>query len=794
MQVLSGAGRAVLSSSGFVEIGLDGGYRLLVAFLAADLARALIVRPGGLRVPRTHSLAAELSDAGMIEPIDGRDRLDLAGFSPILPSFDARVDEIVLETPTIRLTVGRSPLVLTWEYRTGAHAPFETVIRDRPTQAYRFDRRTARFFHAQQRFPEDHYYGFGEKSGDANKHGRRLRMGTTDALGYDARSSDPLYKHIPFFLTVRPDLGGRSVGLFYDNLARGAFDLGQEIDAYHGLYRSFEADDGDLDFYCLFGADAKAVVANFARLTGRMAFPPRWSLAYSASTMHYTDAADADRQLLGFLDKLTEHNLPCGSFQMSSGYTMIGDKRYVFNWDHARFPDPEGVLARFAQAGVEVVANIKPALLLDHPLFAEVEAFRGFVRDSEDPARPHITQFWGGDGAYLDFTNPRTSAWWSDKVRAQLLEKGIGSTWNDNNEFEIWDDGASVDGNGAGGTIACLRPVQTLLMLRASSLAQRAFAPKKRPYMISRSGGPGMQRYVQTWTGDNFSSWETLRYNLRMGHSLSLSALFNFGHDVGGFAGPRPSPELLMRWIEQGIYWPRFTIHSWNDDGTVTEPWTYPELMPMMRAAFAWRERLVPYLYTLLWRAHRDHAPVLRPLFLDFPEQRTAYEEDDTFLLGTDLLVAPVVEPGMTIRSVHLPETPGGWYDLRDGRQLPGGSRQSVEAPLGRAPVLVRAGAILPLGPDRSAQPGSLTVRLFPGKGHSSFALFDDDGCGVIEDGRAPALIEFDVEWWPSVPRVTIVRKGDHIPRWPEIRFEGPSGEPLTVLIGGREAKACPMP
>ncbi len=479
---------------------------------------------------------------------------------------------------------------------------------------------------------------------------------------------------------------------------------------------------------------------------------------------------------------------------MSSGYTMIGDKRYVFNWDHARFPDPEGVMARFAQAGVEVVANIKPALLLDHPLFAEVEAFRGFVRDSEDPARPHITQFWGGDGAYLDFTNPRTSAWWSDKVRAQLLEKGIGSTWNDNNEFEIWDDGASVDGNGAGGTIACLRPVQTLLMLRASSLAQRAFAPEKRPYMISRSGGPGMQRYVQTWTGDNFSSWETLRYNLRMGHSLSLSALFNFGHDVGGFAGPRPSPELFMRWVEQGIYWPRFTIHSWNDDGTVTEPWTYPELMPMMRVAFAWRERLVPYLYTLLWRAHRDHAPVLRPLFLDFPEQRAAYEEDDTFLLGADLLVAPVVEPGMTTRSVHLPETPGGWYDLRDGQQLPGGGRRSVEAPLGRAPVLVRAGAILPLGPDRSARPGPLTVRLFPGKGRSSFVLFDDDGSSVIADGRAPALIEFDVEWWPSVPRVTIVRKGDHIPRWPEIRFEGPSGEPLTVLIGGREAKACPMP
>ena len=119
-------------------------------------------------------------------------------------------------------------------------------------------------------------------------------------------------------------------------------------------------------------------------------------------------------------------------------------------------------------AGVRLIANVKPAMLLDHPRFAEVEAFRGFVRDSEDPSRPHIAQFWGGDAAYLDFTNPQTVAWWGSEVKAQLLDHGIESTWNDNNEFEIWDDAARADLNGAGAAMACLRPVQTGLMIRAS--------------------------------------------------------------------------------------------------------------------------------------------------------------------------------------------------------------------------------------------------------------------------------------------------------------------------------------
>lgn len=788
--MLSLTGAQLLRAEGYgAEIGLDRGFGLKLFFLDSHLARLLIMRPDGLRMPRSWSLSPEL--AGGDDPIDGRDRLNPAGFpgSPITSCAETEAD-IAIETTFIRVAVRRSPLALTWFFRADETAAFQPVLQDRQTQAYHFQRMGGPgFAHYLVRNPADRYYGFGEKSGDANKHGRRLRAATTDALGYDAETSDPLYKHIPFYITVRPCSGSPVAGLFYDNLSRGAFDLGQEIDAYHGPYRSFEASDGDLDLYLMFGARVSDVVGEYTALTGRTAFPPRWSLSYSGSTMQYTEAADAEAQLLSFLAQLREHGIPCRSFHLSSGYTRRGEKRYVFTWDRARFPDPAALAQAFGDAGVRLVANVKPAMLLDHPRFAEVEGFRGFIRDSEDESRPHIAQFWGGKAAYLDFTNPQTSGWWGAQAKAQLLDNGVASTWNDNNEFEVWDDGARADVAGRGGAMACLRPVQTELMLRASTLAQREHAPQKRPYLVTRSGGPGLQRYAQTWTGDNRTDWKALRYNLRMGHGLSLSGVFNFGHDVGGFAGDKPSPELFMRWIEQGIYWPRFTIHSWNDDGSANEPWMYPEILPQVRTAMEWRERLVPLLYTLMSRAHAHHEPVLRPLFYDFPDEAESYEENDAFMFGRDVLVAPVVEPGAVSRGLWLPKTEGGWYDVRTGSLLPCGENQ-VEAPLGAAPAFIRAGSILPLGPSPSWADGPLSLRLFLlREGESRLEIYDDDGESLVDRANPPCLIRLSVTWKEGAPSLHISRQGEHEPRWGEIRFEDKSGQPLTVAVNGNNAR-----
>ncbi|UKJ76649.1 TIM-barrel domain-containing protein [Azospirillum brasilense] len=765
-----------------IVFDLDRGYRLTLFPLGPALARVLIERPSGLRTPRTWSLAPELSgqtDPALADPIDGRDRRDLTGFPGTPAAVEESADSVTVTTPGWRVVVQRAPLALRWYEPAAEGDGWRLVLADRPTQPYLFDDRSPRFAHHLVSHAGERYHGFGDKSGGTDKRGRRLAMGTTDALGYDAETSDPLYKHIPFCLSVRPERGGAAVGVFYDNLSRGLFDLGQTIDAYHGDFIRFEASDGDLDCYVLFGPSVPQVVANFTALTGRTSFRPRWAISYSGSTMQYTDAPDAGVRLLGFLDALKEHGLPCGSFQMSSGYTMIGDKRYVFHWNRDKFPEPEAVTGKFAEAGVHLVANIKPALLNDHPKFAEVQGFGGFVRDSDAPDSPQITQFWGGDGAYLDFTNPATSRWWMANVTKELLERGIGSTWNDNNEFEIWDDAAVCDVNGHGGTMATLRPVQTHLMIRASHLAQVAHAPDKRPYLISRSGGPGLQRYVQTWSGDNRTSWKTLRWNLRMGHGFSLSGLFDYGHDVGGFAGPRPEPELLMRWIEQAVWWPRFTIHSWNDDGSVTEPWTYPELLPQVKTALNWRERLVPLLYTLLWRAHRDHAPVMRPLFYDFPDQPAAYGEEDSTMVGDRLLVAPVLDPGRTELEVWLPAVPGGWYDLRDGRRYDGGGHVTVAAPLGVSPAFVRAGTLLPLGPAPSWAEGPLTVRCFPGpEGYAPLTLFDDDGESVCRDESVCLLTVTGTD----AASLSVSRSGGRAPRWTSLSIEAADGTKVGTL------------
>ena len=307
----------------------------------------------------------------------------------------------------------------------------------------------------------EHYYGFGEKSGNANKAGRRLRMRTADAMGYDAQTTDALYKHIPFYLTVRPDLGGRAVGLFYDNLSHAAFGLGQEIDAYHGPYRSFEASGGDLDLYVMFGPSVREIVARYTALTGRTAFPPRWSLSYSGSSMQYTDAPDAQARLGDFLKRLSGHAISCGSFHLSSGYTSASGKRYVFTWDKSRFPDPPALASRFADAGLKLIANVKPAMLTDHPRFGGGGSLPGLHPRQRRRNPPPSRAILGGEAAYLDFTNPETSKWWARQVRAQLLGHGIAATWNDNNEYEVWDDGARVDANGSGGAMACLRPVQS---------------------------------------------------------------------------------------------------------------------------------------------------------------------------------------------------------------------------------------------------------------------------------------------------------------------------------------------
>lgn len=269
-------------------------------------------------------------------------------------------------------------------------------------------------------------------------------MRNLDAMGYNAQSTDPLYKHVHFTITRRGDV---SFGMFYDNLSSTRLDLGNELDNYHVAYRRYSAEAGDLDYYLFLGPRVLDVTKKSVRLTGKTLFGPKWSLGYSGSTMHYTDAPDAQQQLLKFIELCKEHAIPCDSFQLSSGYTSIGNKRYVFNWNYDKVPQPKVLSQSFHDAGLKLAANIKPCLLQDHPMYQQVAEQQLFIRDSEQDA-PERSCFWDDEGSHLGFTNPATVKWWQDNVTSQLLEMDIDSTWNDNNEYEVWDGEARYFGFG----------------------------------------------------------------------------------------------------------------------------------------------------------------------------------------------------------------------------------------------------------------------------------------------------------------------------------------------------------
>ena len=673
-----------------ITFASDTGAMAHVFVLEDDLVRVLMLPDGQLNHPRSWAIAPGAEDVAEA----GRDRFDAGGFTRpdySLDTMDCR--RTVIVTDRVRLTIALVGFHCAWEARLGeAWAP---AMRDRPTQAYDFGWWDGTVRHYLARTPGEQYFGLGERSGPLNRAGRRFRMSNLDAMGYDALSSDPLYKHIPFVMTRRADTG-LVFGLFYDTLADCDFDLGQEHSNYHGPYRLFRADHGDLDLYFLAGPTVAEVTRRFTWLTGRPAATPDWALAYSGSAMGYTDAPDAQVQMDGFLGDLARFDIPCNSFHLSSGYTSIGDQRYVFHWNRDKFPDPAAFVTRFADAGVRLIANIKPALLTDHPQFDTV-AKAGYLL-SDVQGAPVLEQFWGAPGAYVDFTNPEAAAWWSGQVRAGLLDIGIAATWNDNNEYEVTNPRALAHGFGSPFPAREMKPLQTLLMLRASQAAQMAHSPDAIPFLISRAGFAGMQRYAQTWSGDNFTSWDSLKWNIPMGLGLALSGVSNTGHDVGGFAGPPPDAELLVRWIGLGIFLPRFSIHSWNDDGSVNAPWMHPEVLDDVRALMALRTRLTPYIARVLGR-YRDHyEPAMRPVFHDFPGDPLAWEDTDDFLLGDALLVCPITAPGVRARTIRLPKGVV-WRDAWTGERVTGGNTVERDAPYARPPAFIREDAPSGLAP-----------------------------------------------------------------------------------------------
>jgi alpha-glucosidase len=541
-------------------VPLASGGEFTVQFLGESLARVTLKPVAGFKEPHTWAVnpmpQGHGPEATSDVPWEGRPRASLAGFDLARLVVDSSLrgnDSATLSTKRLHVSIQTNPLRLIWsDPRDG-----KQIAADRVTSGYMSEQRSGLVRHYLERVVGkghvaiEKHYGLGDKTGPLDLTGRRLRTGGMDSIGFDPEHGDPLYKHWPF--TLSRTASGQWLGLYYDTLTTCTFDFGCEHDMYHGFYRYAEIDDGDLDYYLMVGDTPAEVITQWMRLIGGTARVPAWSVGYAQTAMGLADAPDAQDQLDHFIDKVKAHGVPISSFHYGSGYSTgvgaRGKQRYVFTWNTAKFPDPKTLNKKFNANGMRLVANIKPCLLDDHPAYESVKAAGGFITNAKT-GQPIIEPYWDGMGSHLDFTNRASIEWWQKNMKAQVLDYGIDVGWNDNNEYAILDDDAVSGGFGLSLPMHRSKPLHSMLMTRATYEAQQEYAASQPIYTVSRAGSPGIQRYAQTWSGDNTTSWRTLKWNIRTGLQMSISGMFNIGHDVGGFYGPIPSPELFLRWVQ----------------------------------------------------------------------------------------------------------------------------------------------------------------------------------------------------------------------------------------------------
>lgn len=551
----------------------------------------------------------------------------------------------------------------------------------------------------------------------------------------------------------------------------------------------YRADGGSLAFYFLAGDGLPDLLDRYTRLTGRPALPPLWALGYLQSRYGYRNRAEVE----AVAREMRERQIPCDGLILDLyWFRRMGE----LDWDEEAFPDPLGMLRDLHRAGFRVVVIEEPYVLVGTRVFEEGRA-RGFLvrRPEADGGDPYTFPFWaGGDAALVDFSHPEARRWWAAE-HERLARMGIDGWWTDLNEPEQH----YPDMIHHGGPAAAVHNLQALRMIEAVYRGQKAAFPERRVFVMSRSGWMGMQRYgAAVWSGDVDTTWEALRAQPALGLGMGLVGVPYWNSDVGGFLEHRGQvdPELYLRWLEFAAFTPLLRPHAAFQP---REPWAFgPEAERLAREVIRLRYRLLPYLYTCAWEAHRTGLPLMRPLVLAHPDDERVRDLRDQFYVGPDLLVAPVLEKGARRRRVYLPG--GEWYEWHTARLRQGGRHRLARAPLGQPPVFVRAGAILPLTePGAHAGPlpwDSLHLAVFPGPpGAGESLVYEDDGeTEAYRDGQYTLT---RLRWWQEAGALTVSaepegRDGHARPlrRWSvQVRVPEPPGR-VVFHPGGHPGRA----
>ncbi len=568
-------------------------------------------------------------------------------------------------------------------------------------------------------------YGLGERFGPVVKNGQSIDLWNADG----GTSSEQAYKNVPFYLT------NRGYGVLVDHTGPVSFEIGSE--AVERV--QFSVPGERLSFYVIDGPTPKDVLERYTALTGRPSAVPAWSYGLWLSTSFTTDYDEAT--VTRFVDAMAERDLPLSVFHFDC-FWMREFTWCDFEWDPRTFPDPPGMLSRLHDKGLRVCVWINPYIGQRSRLFEEAVASGYLV--TRPNGEPWQWDLWQAGMGLVDFTNPQATAWYQDKLRG-LVEMGVDTFKTD------FGERVPLDVVFADGTLPeHMHNLYTHLYNKAVHDVLVETRGEGEAVLFARSATTGGQRMPVHWGGDSTSSFPSMAETLRGGLSLAFSAFGFWSHDIGGFEGT-PDPNVFKRWVAFGLLSSHSRFHGSN---SYRVPWMFdtdprtgevdesPTSAVAVTRRFAkLKNRLMPYLYSVGAEASERGIPVLRPLLLEFPDDPAVAHLDRQYMLGPDLLVAPVFSAAGEV-SFYLPA--GTWTSLLTGERVPGGGWRTETHGLDSLPLYVREGAVLPIGerddlPDYDYLSG-LTLRVYPGAAGAPVRLVTTGGerveIDLVPDGR----------------------------------------------------------
>ncbi|WP_080848021.1 glycoside hydrolase family 31 protein [Cytobacillus gottheilii] len=691
-------------------------------------------------------------------------------------TIDEGKDEIAVTSQKIKLVIKKAPVLISIYDSQG-----QLIVSDaKEGMGYSSNQEVICYKKMDQ---DDHFYGFGEKTSFLDKRGEKMTMWNTDVYAPHNPEIDALYQSIPYFMSIR---NGSAYGIFFDNTSKTVFDMKSSTDMY-----SFSAEAGQLDYYVFAGPSPKNVLEQYTDITGKMPLPPKWSLGYHQSRYSYKSEQEVRDLVAAFKEK----DIPLDAVYLDIHYM---DGYRVFTFDEDRFPNPKKLIQELKDAGIQVVPIVDPGVKEDPEYYIYQEGVRNDYFCKYIEGNIYFGPVWPGNSAFPDFTNSEVRKWWGDKYQF-YTELGIEGIWNDMNEPAVFNETKTMDvkviheNDGDPKTHRELHNIYGFLMEESTYEGMKRQLDGNRPFLLTRAGYAGVQRYASVWTGDNRSFWEHLQMAIPMCMNLGMSGIPFCGPDVGGFAHDS-NGQLLTRWTQFGTFTPYFRNHS-EQSSISQEPWSFgEEYEKVIRKYIQERYVWLPYLYTLFKEASVTGVPVMRPLVLEYPTDKNTFNLSDQFMIGSDMIVAPILTPDTFHRVVYLPE--GSWVNYWTEEKLEGGQHHLVEADLSTLPIFVKEGAILTHGTVKSStetKESELTVHIYPTEGHSSsFTYYEDDGKSFNYENGAFFECTFEAILKDNRLEITTSRGQDkYDPDWAKVQFivHGISDDVVVALNGKEQRK-----